>query len=63
MKGSIGTLCLILRLDMMSSVVKLWASLRVTLKRTCFAAIPYTTHAFYGVYGNSPQIRNDRHHV
>ncbi len=32
------------------------ASVLVTLKRTCFAAIPYSTHAFYG---NSSQIHND----
>ena len=35
---------------------RLHASLQEILKRVCFAAISYTTRAFYG---NSPQIRND----
>ncbi len=35
---------------------RLRASLRITLKRACFAVIPYTAHTFYG---NSPQICND----
>ena len=35
---------------------RLCASLRVSIKRTWFAMIPDTTHAFYG---NSPQTRND----
>ncbi len=34
---------------------RLRTSLRVTIKRTCFATIPYTTRAFHGT---SPEIRN-----
>ena len=34
---------------------RLCTSLHVTIKRACFAVIPYTIHTFYG---NSPEICN-----
>ncbi len=42
-----------IRRDVTSS--RLRTSLRVTIKRVCFAAIPYNTRAFHG---SSPEIRN-----
>ncbi len=42
-----------IRRDITSS--RLRTSLRVTIKRACFAAIPYTTRAFHNT---SPEIRN-----
>ena len=37
-----------LRRDVICGTLR--AALQVTLKRTCFAAIPYITRAFYGNY-------------